>query len=841
MNPSKSFPIEKTYINLAIVKVEDQHEKEKQLRNAQHTTDIMGTYEEIYATKTTIDAKNIFEQCQSTEKQLLVFGRAGIGKSTFCRYIAYQWATGSYWPQYELLVLIPLRRLTVRRYPPDKSYSLLDLVKKEVFSFDLSEKEEKLLNDHFDAKKTLWILDGYDEIVQDPPPHLQDLFDKLLKTPHHIITSRPYLNTLSYNVQMEITGFTDENIENYIQNFFDQMKNEIDNATIKGEKLLQFLRSNPSIWGVAHIPVNLELICSLCSNGQLLETDQLTMTQLYTMMIEWLCRRYLKAQGIAIQKITKGRIYQHCQKELIFLESLAFQAMMKGTVVIRPSLLEKATDETSVCLDDHPNILNIGVLKSLNEKGTGTQIEAEKDHYFVHLSFQEYFAARYLINALRGSQPEKVIEFIKHQKYHQRYTLMFSFAAGLLNEKDPKLCLNLFWNTIQGEPLDLVGIRHIQLLISCMEETTTESIIPQRSELIGSIADCIEYSFTMRKTIIREHLLRSLQRAQLIISDSNIINMLTDLLQDHDVEIKTEVLLFIDALKISNPSNALIKLITIGLDDKDPSVIHKACETLGNMGEKAATDEVITKLLNALRDRKSWARNSASIALEKMREKAATDEVITKLVCALEDESDHVRSWACQALGSLGEKAATDDVITKLVCALEDESDHVRSWACQALGSLGEKAATDDVITKLVCALEDESDDARSCVCQALGKMGEKAATSEVITKLVSVLEDQSDNVRMHACNALSKMGEKAATNEVIVNLISPQRNGFFDIERFSWGALRIIVEKAVTNEVVTKLINKSSYKSDCVRTFGCETVGNMEDKVTMNEGFLVY
>jgi hypothetical protein len=291
MNPAKSFPIEQSYVNLAIVKAKDQHNKENQLRDAQHSAVIMGTFEEIYGSKIAIDVKSIFDTCKKQEKQVLVFGRAGIGKSTFCRYIAYQWAKGSYWSHYELLALIPLRRLTADRYPPNKTYSLVDLIKEEVFQYDLSEKDERLLQKQFDANKTLWILDGYDEIVQNVPPHLKYLFEQLLQTPNHIITSRPYMNTLSYDVQMEVTGFTDENIMKYVEQFFDQMKNELDDATIKSQRLLHFLRINSSIWGVAHIPVNLELICSVWSNEDWPEIEQLTMTTLYTMMTEWLCRR----------------------------------------------------------------------------------------------------------------------------------------------------------------------------------------------------------------------------------------------------------------------------------------------------------------------------------------------------------------------------------------------------------------------------------------------------------------------------------------------------------------------------------------------------------------------
>ncbi|CAF3729064.1 unnamed protein product [Rotaria sp. Silwood1] len=98
MNPSKSFPIEQSYINLTIIETEEQREKEKKLRNTEHSNAINSTFEEIYGTKTPIDVKDIFEKCKDKSKQVLVFGRSGIGKSTFCRYVAYQWATGMIWP-----------------------------------------------------------------------------------------------------------------------------------------------------------------------------------------------------------------------------------------------------------------------------------------------------------------------------------------------------------------------------------------------------------------------------------------------------------------------------------------------------------------------------------------------------------------------------------------------------------------------------------------------------------------------------------------------------------------------------------------------------------------------
>ncbi|CAF1401050.1 unnamed protein product [Adineta steineri] len=491
INPAKSFSIEQSYINLAIVTSQEQYKRERELRSAVYSDSVLNSYEEIYGVKCPIDIQNIFQSCEKEKKQVLIFGRAGIGKSTFCRYITNQWAKGAYWSQYELLALIPLRHLTTDRYPPltsGQNYSLIDLIKKEVFSFELSEKEERLLREQYDVNKTLWILDGYDELISNVPSHLEELLEKLYNTPNHIITSRPYLNTLSYRVQMEITGFSDDNIAQYIEQFFYQMKDELDDAIIKSQTLTKFLKSNLSIWGVAHIPVNLELICSLCSNQDWSTTERLSITALYNMITQWLCRRYLKTSNDRFLQLSDDELYQRCKSELTFLQNLAFTAMKDNTIIIRPTLLKKALKEANIVNQDHPHILNIGILKSFVKEGVGTQIEMNKEYYFVHLSFQEYFAARYLTHILKESRVDEVVEFIHDHKYNQRYTLVFAFIAGLLSENYETTSLNIFWDHILRESLDLVGLRHMEIVIICLGETSSDSNFTRRRELLTFVA-----------------------------------------------------------------------------------------------------------------------------------------------------------------------------------------------------------------------------------------------------------------------------------------------------------------------------------------------------------------
>ena len=225
MNPAQAFPIEQSYINLAIVKTKECQDNEKKLRTAQNSGAIMGTYEEIYGSKTSIEIKDVFESCQDSKRQVLVFGRAGIGKSTFCRYIAHQWAMGKILIEYDLVALIPLRSLTEHRYPPSATYSPCDiLISQCLQNFPLSEREQGILKQQLRNGRILWLLDAYDERALNPLPHLQDIFQQLLNTSDHIITSRPFQNTLSRRVHLEITGFTDENIHNYVEQFFDGVR-----------------------------------------------------------------------------------------------------------------------------------------------------------------------------------------------------------------------------------------------------------------------------------------------------------------------------------------------------------------------------------------------------------------------------------------------------------------------------------------------------------------------------------------------------------------------------------------------------------------------------------------
>jgi hypothetical protein len=120
-----------------------------------------------------------------------------------------------------------------------------------------------------------------------------------------------------------------------------------------------------------------------------------------------------------------------------------------------------------------------------------------------------------------------------------------------------------------------------------------------------------------------------------------------------------------------------------------------------------------------------------------MGEKAATNDVINRLLISLGDTDVLVRNSACEFLGKMGEKAASNEVINGLLLLLGDPDETVRSGACHALGKMGEKAATNEVINRLLLLLSDTNDSVRRSACQALGKMDEEVAISKVFGVLL--------------------------------------------------------------------------------------------------------
>ncbi|CAF2072975.1 unnamed protein product [Rotaria magnacalcarata] len=885
MDEGQCFPIEQSYVNLAIVGAAEQQEKEKMLKehdqkdrdkyndsttsSKRYHGTLLSTYEEIHTAKTPIDVQNIFNECKGSTRKILILGRAGIGKSIFCQYVTYKWAKDELLSEYQLVVLIRLRKLTENRYPPG-TYSLADLLKKEYFPFeDLSYEAIQSFTGMCNKHQVLWILDGYDEFSKSSPEQLRDVFECIYRTQHHILTSRPYAIELRYDVKLEIVGFTNDDIPKYIDQFFNQLKPDIQNVTVESKKLLRFLESNSNIWGISHIPVNLELICSLWTDPHWSKTTALTMTTLYDNIIEWLCRRHMARNKINHGEMSKQAVYKHFDGELQLLELLAFRAMEYNIILFTSTFLEEIEAELACPLSDYSNLFNIGILKSYEDNSIGTAKQMKKQHYFIHLSFQEHFAARHLLRLLKGTAKQNAVNFIKNNRYDHRFHFVFTFGSGLLAHIPYRSCLELFWSTIQEEPADLIGITAIRLTIACIDELLPHDVFPQRTQHLKSISDWIKFCSQQHSPAIREQLVQSLNQTNYLLKNSFIQNTLVTILEQDQLDDPEYIIWFVSALCITEPSENLISKVAAYLKHPKQSVRVAACYTLESMGEKAATPEVIAALINVTLDEHANVRAAAYQAFGGMGDRGATSEVITTMLNGIEDEDVNAASAACTALGSMGTKTATpavvdaqlsklrndgvgffravadawanmwektsaDEVIAAVLKAVRDPDENVRAVASRVFGRIGERAATPQVIATMLEALRDGDWYDRQAACEALHGIGEKAATPEVIDALLHTIDDKDENVRTTACRTLGNIGENAAAPEVIAALVHAMQDTCGVVRQAACESFGRMEEKAVTDQAIAAVVDAMEDTDESVRSTARDILAQMSEKGAM-------
>ncbi|MFN7095562.1 MAG: NACHT domain-containing protein, partial [Burkholderiales bacterium] len=402
-----------SYVNLAIITHSETKEKEKQLGKAKEESKLeegfLADYESLHYPKEAIELKDIFlrnKQATNTNKKL-IYGRAGIGKSTLVHYAAYQWADGKLWLEFNYVFWLPLRRLTYKKwyeFYKEKGFGANPLAC-FIHYCHFPNKMEFLepimqLIEQGNHSKILLLLDGYDEIAQFHNEHdpivnriLNSVMDSNNINWHIIMTSRP--NAIGNAVQqkfdrnyLETVGLTNENIIKYIQKYYQSVKpTDTSDIAEPKDRLLQFLETNKAIKGMMHIPINLTLLCLTWENLQekLSKKEQgnkyyLTLSELYKGVNFWLGKRYLsKVQNEIWRDNGKNNIEDYdieriCKDEYKILEQLAFEGLQAGKLIIPPQLIK----DLKIRSDLLHKAMKIGLLKAIGDDGDYIK---DKDHY----------------------------------------------------------------------------------------------------------------------------------------------------------------------------------------------------------------------------------------------------------------------------------------------------------------------------------------------------------------------------------------------------------------------------------------------------------------------------
>ncbi|CCF35584.1 peptidase C14 [Colletotrichum higginsianum] len=219
-------------------------------------------------------------------RRILIRGRAGIGKTTLCKKIVYDFTHGTLWhDKFDRLLWIPLRNLKREARTNVPGYSMGHLFLHEYFSSPGATDLINALWIETHSEKTLFILDGLDEISSDLRDDMFQFLKELLNQPNIILTSRPHAVLPSglkpLDLELETIGFYPQQVGEYIRACCKM-------TTANG--IETFLQGRQLIRDLVRIPIQLDALC-FTWDGLNAGPSLQTMTEFYMAIEERLWKK----------------------------------------------------------------------------------------------------------------------------------------------------------------------------------------------------------------------------------------------------------------------------------------------------------------------------------------------------------------------------------------------------------------------------------------------------------------------------------------------------------------------------------------------------------------------
>jgi HEAT repeat protein len=789
------------------------------------------------------------------ERRAVILGDPGAGKTTLLRYVAYTLArSNASDTQSDIIKHIPdlakalpvyIRISEYAQYLQGHPETQLDAFAPASCQTRQLPLTEALLNDAISRGSVIFLLDGLDEIIdtQQRREVAQRLEQFAWTHPQCrvLVTSR----VVGYReaqlrgafAQFTISPFDDREIASFAQRWYTAL-----GTPDSAERLVQAIQASPSIRRLASSPLLLTVIALVLWRGARLPDHRVTLYRLAaeTLVDQWMNHRRVSPEGWDAPETMHLLLptvawHLHHTTSTGLIEQEALHRLLVDVLQQHdPGISERdAHARASQFRRNVSEFSGIFLERGLDHDGRSI-------YGFLHLTFEEYFAALCLADKWQR-EGKHVLKPLLH---HPRWNEIILLTAGHMSEFSLYQS-TLFLRTILEMKSEYENILHRDLLMAvrCLADdirvdaelrhtvlsqllkiyfapksspTLQDDIRQACSRLSGTIFG-VELSKKLAECLANRHkrihqaavqalgelgaaaatpeVLTALLHAmgnpvadvrwaaawalgQLGAATPEVLTALLHALGDSYAGVRFMAVL---ALLRAAAPEALTALLHI-LADPDAEVRGLAAMTLGQLGAAAATPEVLTALLHALGDSDAEVRREAAMALGQLG--AATPEVLTALLHALGNPDTNMRQGAAMALGQLGAAAATPEVLTALLHTLGNPVAEVRWAAAMALGQLGAAAATPEVLTALLDALAMPDANMRQAAAMALGQLGAATAPPEVLTALLHALDDSDAEVRWVAAWALGQLGAAAATPEVLTALLDALGDSVADVRR---------------------------------------------------------
>jgi HEAT repeat protein len=709
-------------------------------------------------------------------RRVLIRGRAGMGKTTLCKMMVHEFRTPEFqnWTElFDRVLWLPLRRLKEWSEPPDN-------LEKLFLKIYFNKKTEKngaglaqVLCDVIERGRTLFILDGLDEIAGywDNGHGMSEFLKDLLNQSNVIITCRPHVslpaNVQAPDVELETIGFFPDQVNDYIQAAFTDTERDFTDKR-KIEDVQSYLKAHQPIQDLVRIPIQLDALCFTWDKDFSAKNVPESMTEIFEAISLKLWRKdihrlYAKPES-ECRTMNITRVKKLMGEHMNILEALAFSGLYNN-------ILEFDSNHR----DQIYNHFNLSVSEFLVEclsflrTSDPSAGKNNKHYHFLHLTFQEYFAARYFVRQWQSKQPLccmqlnkrefteiKTATFLQENKYKPRYDILWRFVAGLLSVDREALD---FFKAVEEKPRDLLGPTHQYLVMHCLSEVERKytAFAELRTELektlkkwllfechftrecyLASKMECPEQvlanALNQASEDTRKILLGSLYRRAAI--PSRILNLVVSWLENGISAALKIAILYIMEHKYKNLPSKMLRRIESLLDDEDWCVRGAAARAL--QGQANITDNLLQRITALLEDVGQVARGIGHELLP--FQGSITNLLLQRIAERLEDGDNGIRE---AVLGVMqGEANLTDSLLQRIAGLLENNDDkNLRVAVLQMLEY--QDNVTSDLLQCVKNALKDED---LSVQCAAVRVFQHRANLKEdLLQRIAGLLESNDD------------------------------------------------------------------------------------------------